>query len=53
MRGKLLRGAVVFGGLLLVWWLVTRSGIPAFLLPSPSAVAGALWLNRAYLGWHS
>ncbi|HGS6999670.1 TPA: ABC transporter permease, partial [Klebsiella pneumoniae] len=42
MRGKLFRGAVVFSGLLLVWWLVTRSGIPAFLLPSPSAVAGAL-----------
>ena len=53
MRGKLFRGAVVFSGLLLVWWLVTRSGIPAFLLPSPSAVAGALWLNRAYLGWHT
>ena len=53
MSAKLFRAAVVFCGLLLIWWLVTRSGIPAFLLPSPSAVASALWVNRAYLGGHT
>ena len=53
MSGKLLRGCVVFCGLLLLWWLATRSGIPAFLLPSPSAVASALWVNRSYLGEHT
>lgn len=35
MSAKLFRAAVVFCGLLLLWWLATRSGIPAFLLPSP------------------
>ncbi|SUB70174.1 Uncharacterised protein [Pluralibacter gergoviae] len=30
-----LRGAIVFCGLLLVWQLLTLTGIPAFLLPSP------------------
>ena len=53
MKHPAFRGAIVFCGLLLLWQLVTLSGIPAFLLPSPSATAGALWLNRAYLGWHS
>ena len=53
MSAKLFRAAVVFCGLLLLWWLATRSGIPAFLLPSPSAVASALWVNRAYLGEHT
>ena len=53
MSAKLFRAAVVFCGLLLIWWLVTRSGIPAFLLPSPSTVASALWDNRAYLGGHT
>lgn len=53
MSAKLFRAAVVFCGLLLLWWLATRSGIPAFLLPPPSAVASALWVNRAYLGEHT
>ena len=53
MSAKLFRAAVVFCGLLLLWWLATRSGIPAFLLPSPSAVARALWVNRTYLGEHT
>lgn len=53
MSAKLFRAAVVFCGLLLLWWLATRSGIPAFLLPSPEAVASALWVNRAYLGEHT
>jgi putative hydroxymethylpyrimidine transport system permease protein len=33
--------------------LASRSGIPRFPLPSPAAVAEALWVNRAYLGWHT
>jgi putative hydroxymethylpyrimidine transport system permease protein len=44
---------VVFCGLLLLWWLASRSGIPAFLLPSPRRSPSALWVNRAYLGWHT
>ena len=31
MRGKLFRGGVVFCGLLVFWWLLSNSGIPAFL----------------------
>ncbi|QKJ87728.1 putative hydroxymethylpyrimidine transport system permease protein [Paramixta manurensis] len=46
---SLRRALTVFVGLLLLWWLVTQSSIPAFLLPSPTAVAEALWDNRAYL----
>ena len=53
MRGKLFRGGVVFCGLLVFWWLLSNSGIPAFLLPSPSAVAAALWNNRSWLSWHT
>lgn len=53
MKQQLMRGSIVFCGLLLLWWLLTLSGIPAFLLPSPSATAQALWHNRAWLGWHS
>jgi len=44
---------MVFCGLMLLWELASRSGIPRFLLPSPAAVAEALWVNRAYLGWHT
>ncbi|KMK16849.1 ABC transporter permease [Pluralibacter gergoviae] len=47
-----LRGAIVFCGLLLVWQLLTLTGIPAFLLPSPAAAAAALWNNRGYLAEH-
>ena len=53
MTGRLWRGGMVFGGLMLLWGLASRSGIPHFLLPSPMAVAEALWVNRAYLGWHT
>lgn len=53
MTGRLWRGVMVFGGLMLLWGLASRSGIPHFLLPSPLAVAEALWVNRAYLGWHT
>ncbi|VEA98930.1 hydroxymethylpyrimidine ABC transporter transmembrane protein [Klebsiella pneumoniae] len=44
MTGRLWRGGMVFGGLMLLWGLASRSGIPHFLLPSPMAVAEALWL---------
>lgn len=53
MSERLWRGAMVFCGLMLLWGLASRSGIPRFLLPSPAAVAEALWVNRAYLGWHT
>ncbi len=47
------RGFTVFAGLILLWWLLTRSGIPAFLLPSPAAVATALWNGRTWLAQHT
>ncbi len=53
MTGRLWRGSMVFCGLMILWGLASRSGIPHFLLPSPMAVAEALRVNRAYLGWHT
>jgi len=56
MNGKIaigLRGVIIFLGLLLLWWLATLSDIPAFLLPSPAAVARALWDGRDFLAHHS
>ena len=53
MSERLWRGAMVFCGLMLLWGLASRSGIPRFRLPSPTAVAEARWVNRAYLGWHT
>ncbi|MEN5015104.1 ABC transporter permease [Erwinia sp. Eh17-17] len=56
MRGCLaarMRGPLIFCGLILLWWLATLSDIPAFLLPSPAAVATALWQGRAFLAYHS
>lgn len=47
------RALTVFAGAIAVWWLITRSGIPAFLLPSPLSVAEALWDGRAYLATHT
>lgn len=47
------RGAVVSGGLLLLWWLATLTAVPAFLLPSPTAVGLALWQGKAYLAYHT
>ncbi|ELW9441299.1 ABC transporter permease [Pluralibacter gergoviae] len=32
--------------------MLTLTGIPAFLLPSPAAAAAALWNNRGYLAEH-
>ncbi|MCU5773218.1 ABC transporter permease [Erwiniaceae bacterium BAC15a-03b] len=48
-----MKGLTVFSGFVLLWWLITLSGIPAFLLPSPAAVAEALWHSRSVLAWHS
>jgi putative hydroxymethylpyrimidine transport system permease protein len=50
---RMRRSLTVFAGLLLLWALATLGDIPAFLLPSPSAVAQALWDNRAYLAYHT
>ncbi|RWR02238.1 ABC transporter permease [[Pantoea] beijingensis] len=50
---RLRRGLTVCFGLLLLWWLATLSNIPSFLLPSPIAVAKALWYGRDYLAYHS
>ncbi len=47
------RGLTVFAGMILLWWLVTLTDIPAFLLPSPAAVVNALWSGRGYLAWHT
>ena len=47
------RGAVIFVGLILVWWGVTLFGIPPYMLPSPTTVAEALWKGRAYLTDHT
>lgn len=47
------RGLMVFIGLVLLWWLATLSNIPAFLLPTPAAVAQALWEGREFLAYHS
>jgi putative hydroxymethylpyrimidine transport system permease protein len=47
------RGAVIFVGLVALWWALTLTGIPAYLLPSPPMVAGALWTGRSYLAHHA
>ncbi|WP_315315672.1 ABC transporter permease [Pantoea vagans] len=47
------RGVMLSAGLIALWWLTTLTSVPAFLLPSPAAVATALWDNAGYLGQHS
>lgn len=47
------RGLTVFIGLIVLWGLLSLSNIPAFLLPSPAAVAQALWDNRDYLAYNT
>lgn len=48
------RGATIFAGLILIWWLATAvSGIPSFLLPTPQAVAVALWEQSGSLWRHA
>ena len=53
MNSSVRRGAIVFIGLILLWWLATLSHIPPFLLPSPPGVALALWDNHNYLAYHT
>jgi putative hydroxymethylpyrimidine transport system permease protein len=53
MSGRLWRGGMVFCGLMLLWGWPAAAAFRAFSLPSPAAVAEALWVNRAYLGWHT
>lgn len=47
--GGFRRGVMLSAGLIALWWLATLTTIPAFLLPSPAAVASALWQNADYL----
>ncbi len=52
MTGRLWRGGMVFGGLMLLWSGQPQRHSP-FSFTVPMAVAEALWVNRAYLGWHT
>lgn len=47
------RGLMIFSGLMLIWWAISCTGIPSFLLPSPLAVATALWHQREILAYHA
>jgi putative hydroxymethylpyrimidine transport system permease protein len=40
---------IIFTGLLSIWYVITLSGIPSYMLPTPAAVAQALWDGREYL----
>lgn len=44
------RPAITLGGLIAVWWtLAAVTGVPSYLLPTPPAVAHALWDQRDVL----
>jgi len=44
---------MLIGFVLAAWQTASdRSGIPAFILPSPTEILGALWETRAVLGGH-
>jgi putative hydroxymethylpyrimidine transport system permease protein len=46
------RPLVTLAGLLLAWWCITRfTGIPAFMLPDPGAVARAMVAQAPLLFW--
>lgn len=47
-----IRPLIIFAGLLLIWYGVTLTGVPNYLLPTPFTVAKALWTGREYLGHH-
>jgi putative hydroxymethylpyrimidine transport system permease protein len=50
----LLRPLITFFGFLAVWWALTRfTALPAFMLPAPADVAGALWQQRDLLFWNT
>ncbi|MBV9509700.1 MAG: ABC transporter permease [Caulobacteraceae bacterium] len=45
-----LRPLATLAGLVALWWIIARtSGLPAWLLPRPDAVALALWTQRTLL----
>jgi putative hydroxymethylpyrimidine transport system permease protein len=49
---KLARPLITLAGLLLAWWCITRfTGIPAFMLPDPGAVARAMMAQAPLLFW--
>jgi putative hydroxymethylpyrimidine transport system permease protein len=46
------RPLITLAGLLLAWWCITRfTGIPAFMLPDPGAVARAMVAQAPLLFW--
>jgi putative hydroxymethylpyrimidine transport system permease protein len=47
------RPLVIFAGLIAVWYLITLTGIPAYMLPTPASVAQALWTQHAFLAEHT
>jgi putative hydroxymethylpyrimidine transport system permease protein len=48
----LARPLVTLAGLLLAWWCITRfTGVPAFMLPDPGAVARAMVAQAPLLFW--
>ena len=50
----IMRGIITFSGLLLIWELfVLITGVPPFLLPSPTQVAIVLWERSDYLLGHA
>ena len=46
MTGRLWRGGMVFGGLMLLWGLASRSGIPHFLYRPAGGRRGAMGKSR-------
>jgi len=46
------RPLIIFAGLLLIWYAVTLTSVPNYLLPTPLTVAKALWTGRVYLSHH-
>jgi putative hydroxymethylpyrimidine transport system permease protein len=48
------RPVTTIGVFLAAWWIVTWfTGIPSFMLPSPEAVAIALWTQHGLLFWNT
>jgi putative hydroxymethylpyrimidine transport system permease protein len=48
----IVRPLITLAGLILVWWCITRfTGIPAFMLPDPGAVARAMVAQSSVLFW--
>ncbi len=44
------RALITLAGFIAIWWgIAAFSGIPAFLLPTPAAVARVMWDQSAYL----